>query len=397
MNYTEELSTYSIIVHSHLPWDGVWQRPQQFLSRLSTTYPVLFVEAPTLAPRRAHSEATLHSDPKFPNVQVLKMQIPKSIFDERSGLEKERRKLLKKTLQKLSPKFDQPIHWFYDPMAVKSYSGHVNEVATVYDCMDQLSQFKFAPPELLAYEKHLLKIADVVFAGGPKLYKSKRLLNPNCHCYGCGVEVDHFGKALLSSTPVKEDLAKLGKPVLGYIGVVDERIDYPLLLKLADADPNWNVVIIGPTAKVDPKQFPTRANLHWLGRREYAELPAYIKGFDICLMPFALNEATEYINPTKAQEYMAAGKPIVSTAVEDVVLQFSNIVKIGYTHDEFIKLCKSTIINPDRKSIERGLVRAENMTWDSIVAKLEQNLQEVLPSKNSSATQEVEEETVGAI
>lgn len=383
IKYGEDISDldYSILVHCHLPWEGVWQRPQQFLSRLSEKHPVLFIESAVKPGPGTTSSFDIQSEPRFPNVYLLKIQVPEKKIHDRAYVERERRKMVKKAQQKLSPLFDQPVQWFYDPMAVKTFANQVSEIATVYDCMDQLSQFKFAPPELASLELQLLELADVVFAGGPKLYKAKRMHNDNCHCYGCGVEVDHFAKAMLPATEVKEDLAALSKPVLGYVGVVDERLDYQLLAKLADANPKWNVVIIGPTCKVDPSKFPQRKNLHWLGRREYKDLPHYLKGFDVCMMPFAINEHTEYINPTKAQEYMAAGKPIVSTPVEDVVLQFSNIVKIGQNHEDFIDHCRAAIDQPDTKAIKRGLVRAENMTWDSIVGKIDQNIRDMLVQK----------------
>ena len=198
-------------------------------------------------------------------------------------------------------------------MAVTAFAGQMGEQAIVFDCMDQLSQFRGAPKELIRRERELLNMADVVFAGGPKIGRDKIKYNPNTHSYGCGVDVKHFGKARLASTEVPADVAGLTGPVFGFFGVVDERMDYALVAALADAHPQGHVVIVGPMTKVDPALIPQRPNLHWLGGRDYALLPAYVKKFDVCLMPFALNEATEYINPTKALEYMATGKPIVST------------------------------------------------------------------------------------
>ncbi|HEY6228810.1 MAG TPA: glycosyltransferase, partial [Verrucomicrobiae bacterium] len=168
---------------------------------------------------------------------------------------------------------------------------------------------------------------------------------------------------------------------LGYFGVVDERLDYRLLEQLADADPKWNIVMVGPTAKVDPNALPKRANLHWLGRREYAQLPNYTKAFDVCLMPFALNEATEYINPTKALEYMATGRPIVSTAVPDVVSNFSEAVNIAISQDCFVEMCVRALANPDEEAIQRGLAMANNNQWDAIVAKLEGHIEDALKKK----------------
>jgi len=158
-------------------------------------------------------------------------------------------------------------------------------------------------------------------------------------------------------------------------------LDYALIEKLADANPNWSVVILGPLAKVDPNSLPVRVNIYWLGKRDYAHLPAYTKAFDVCLMPFALNEATEYINPTKALEYMAAGKQIVSSAVPDVVSNFSSVVKVAASHEEFIELCRSAVDSPDERAIQSGWEMAEQNGWDSIVAKLEEHVRHVLKGK----------------
>jgi glycosyltransferase involved in cell wall biosynthesis len=378
---------FSIIVHSHLGWDWVWQRPQQFLSRLSKRHPVLFVEAPTRTEKIRTPRVTLRELEDYPNVVVLQMQMPAARWSNGAWIDKERRRLVQSVLAgPLGRKFTDPVQWFYDPMAVTAFAGHLNERALVYDCMDQLSQFKGAPPELVRRERELLAVADVVFAGGPKMWATKREQNANCFSYGCGVDVKHFGKAGHDATAVPSDVAGLRGKILGYFGVVDERIDYELLAALADHDPNWNVVMVGPTAKVDPSEFPQRRNLHWLGGRDYAQLPAYGKAFDVCLMPFAINEATEYINPTKALEYMATATPIVSTAVQDVVLQFSDIVRVADSPEQFIAACQREATRPTAARIGRGLQRARRNTWDSIVEQLESHIADVLATERQLAT-----------
>jgi len=231
-------------------------------------------------------------------------------------------------------------------------------------------------------EKKLLAAADVVFTGGRKLWEAKKLQNENCHFYGCGVDVAHFGSARKDDTKIPDNIASLKKPILGYFGVIDERMDYELLVKLADANPEWSIVMVGPKTKVDT--LPQRPNLHWLGQKNYAELPAYCKAFDVCLMPFALNEATEYINPTKALEYMATGTPIVSTPVADVVTNFGAVVGIAQSHDEFIALCREAIEKTDTARLEAGLKQASGNTWDSIVAKLEQHIADALAPKQAT-------------
>lgn len=370
-----------ILVHSHLRWDWVWQRPQQFLSRLSSRHPILFIEEPFAQPGLPRPRAELLTAEGFPNITILRPAFPAPLLEERAARDHAQKELVDALLAgPLGTIFTEPLQWFYDPMAAPAFARQMAERAIVYDCMDQLSQFRGAHPELVRREHNLLGMADIVFAGGPKIHRAKKQLNPNCHCYGCGVDVAHFGQALRPETPVPAELARLPKPALGYFGVVDERIDYQLVDALAAAHPEWSVVMIGPATKVDPALFPRRPNLHWLGGRDYRELPGYVKGLDVCLMPFALNEATEFINPTKALEYMASGRPIVSTAIEDVVLQFSEVVDIARSHGEFIAACERAIAAPCKARLEAGRELAAGNSWDSIVAKLEEHLAATLAS-----------------
>lgn len=373
---------YPIIVHCHLRWEGVWQRPQQFLSRLSRRHRILFVEGPLLEEGLPEPRFELQPVLEYPNITVMRTHFPAERFSEGPWVDAKRGELLAQALANpLAGQFECPVQWFYDPMAVSSHLGRFNEIAVVYDCMDELSQFRFAPPEIVTRERQLLASANVVFTGGRRMCESKSRFNSNCHFYGCGVDVPHFSKARSSATQIPEDI-RFGENqgVLGYFGVVDERLDYDLIAKLARANPKWHIVIIGPTCKVDPKDLPQGHNLHWLGRREYSQLPAYTRGFDVCLMPFALNEATEYINPTKALEYMAAGRPIVSTAVPDVVSNFGQVVKIG-APGEFIELCRKEVLEPDEQAIARGIAMAEENQWETIVEKLEGHIADALRAK----------------
>jgi beta-glucosidase/6-phospho-beta-glucosidase/beta-galactosidase len=374
-----------IIVHCHLRWEGVWQRPQQFLSRLSRRHRVLFSEGPILLNHEEPPSYRLSEARGHPNVTVLQMFLPASRFQDGAWVDEQRCRLLKEALQgPLAGRFDHPVQWFYDPMAVPAFLGRLQEQAVVYDCMDELSQFKFAPPEIVEREKKLLSSADLVFTGGRKLFHSKSRFNPHCHFYGCGVDVAHFSQARRKEE-APPDLAFVPKPVLGYFGVVDERLDYELIARLAEADSDWSVVMIGPLAKVDPAELPRRERLFWLGRREYAQLPLYAGVFDLCLMPFVLNESTEFINPTKALEYMATGRPIVSTAVPDVVSNFNSVVKIGRSHEQFLELCRQEIKCPDRQSVARGLEMAAENQWESVISKLEGHLEEALQRTRPSA------------
>jgi glycosyltransferase involved in cell wall biosynthesis len=170
--------------------------------------------------------------------------------------------------------------------------------------------------------------------------------------------------------------------VFGYIGVVDERIDYDLLAKLADST-KGSIAMVGPSTKIDVRDLPRRNNLHWIGGRQYADLPSYAKAFDVCMMPFAMNEATRFINPTKALEYMATGRPIVSTPVEDVVAQFNNVITIADEAAAFAEACERAAAQPEMGRIEQGLALAAQSSWDSIVARLEQRIAEALRSRRA--------------
>jgi glycosyltransferase involved in cell wall biosynthesis len=385
---SQAATAYPIIAHSHLAWDWVWQRPQQFLSRLSRKHRVLFIETRAPDPALVAPLAKCETLENFPNLTVLRIQFPSWRWEDADYVDLERRNLVQQALAgPLAGKFDDAVQWFYDPMAVKAFAGHLGEVATVYDCMDELSQFAGAPVELVEREAALLARADVVFAGGRRLHEAKSRHHSNCHFYGCGVDREHFGKARHPQTVVPPDLSHLPKPVLGYFGVVDERLDYDLIAALADANPRWSVAMIGPVMKIEEHVLPRRRNLHWLGGRDYSQLPAYCKGFDVCLMPFARNKATEFINPTKALEYMATGRMIVSSAIPDVVRNFGDIIKVASGHEEFISLCQQALSSCDSDAIERGLSLAAENSWDSIVSRLEMHIDEVLQQKGRRTIQ----------
>ena len=357
-----------LIVHSHLRWDFVWQRPQQIFSRLAAYHAILFVEEPVLE----EGEQRLKIDESLPNivrvVPILSRQVGGVDAQCEASLALLRQALARHPL--LVGRFDSPIQWFYSPMSAPCFLGQFGAVAVVYDCMDELANFRFAPADIAERERFLMAKADVVFTGGYQLFQSKSRYHHNVHFFGCGVDVDHNSRARSAQTQLPADVAQLPHPIFGYFGVIDERIDYELLAQLAQRFPNASVVMIGPLAKVDRAMLPSLENIHWLGQRAYDDLPAYLKAFDVCLMPFALNEATRYINPTKTLEYMAAGKPIVSTAVPDVVHNFTPVVEIGYSANEFITAVQRAFTKFDRNRAQLGIERANGATWESIVASM---------------------------
>ncbi len=365
---TRHLANHPVIVHCHLRWDFVWQRPQQIFSRLAAHHPVLFLEDPVAGAGEARLEITQPVPNVFRAVPVLPDQA--TSYKAQCGVVLQLVKAALRDHRLLQARFDLPLQWFYSPMPVASFSGEFGALAIVYDCMDELANFRFAPPDIAERERELLAAADVVFTGGYRLYEAKSRYHKNTHFFGCGVDAAHFGQARRASLGVPAELADLPRPVLGYFGVIDERLDYLLIERLAQAFPDATVAMVGPIVKVDPDGLPKLPNIHWFGQRSYDELPAIVKAFDVCLMPFAMNEATRYINPTKTLEYMAAGKPIVSTAVPDVVRNFTPVVQVAHSMEEYVSAVRHALDHPDAKLIAAGIELAHNSSWDSTVSQM---------------------------
>jgi glycosyltransferase involved in cell wall biosynthesis len=379
-----EATGVPIIVQSHLRWDFVWQRPQQLLSRLSETRRILFIEEPSfLDDVSAPSLAVTLPMPRVHRVVPLLPMALRDRYDESITVVRELVRARMAPGGDLAGLFERPIQWFYTPMPAPAMIGAFDERAVVYDCMDELSKFRFAPTALVDRERLLLASASVVFTGGYRLSQSKRKLHDNVHFFGCGVDVAHFSRARDANLSVPESIASLGWPIMGYYGVIDERIDYELVAKLARAFPDAALVMIGPVVKVDPRELPQAPNIHWLGQRSYDDLPAHLKGFNVCLMPFALNEATEFINPTKTLEYMAAGKPVVSTAISDVLHHFAAAADVGMTHDEFIAAVGRALEAPDTGRIDRGLEMACNSTWERVVADMTRIIRDAVHAREA--------------
>ena len=376
----------SFIVHCHLRWDFVWQRPQQILSRLAKRYSILFIEDAIEDDTGNGLEIT---EP-YPNIyRVVPRFVKKAEGDENDSFYEQTLTHVRRALQHypaLRGKFHAPIQWFYSPMSAPYMLSQFNEVKTVYDCMDELANFRYAPANISERERLLLAKADVVFTGGYQLYQSKSRHHSNVHFYGCGVDVEHFQRARQANTPLPAELASLHRPVFGYFGVIDERIDYELLHHLANSFPHASLVMVGPVVKVDPNSLPRLPNIHWLGQRAYDELPSLVKSFDVCLMPFALNDATRYINPTKTLEYMAAGKPIVSTAVPDVVHNFTPVVAIAHSPNEFAQAVKLAYESPNADLIKQGIQKANQQSWESIVTSMHQHITKSLFTNKQRAS-----------
>jgi len=372
---------FPLIVHSHLRWDFVWQRPQQIFSRLANYHRILFIEEPV----REEGEPTLRiSEPYFNIVRLVPVLPPQPQMTVDKQCE-QILPLIHRALQEdplLAGQFNRPVQWFYSPMTAPCFLGQFGAAGIVYDCMDELASFRFAPPDITEREQFLMSRANVVFTGGYQLFQSKSRHHENVHFYGCGVDVDHYSKARHEETVIPREVAHLQRPIFGYFGVIDERIDYSLLAALAERFPQASIVMVGPLAKVEQHQLPNMPNIHWLGQRSYDELPALVKAFDVCLMPFALNEATQYINPTKTLEYMAAGKPIVSTAVPDVVRNFTPIVQIAQSQEEFLSAVENAYLHPDYELITQGIERANDASWESMVSAMRGDVQKAVLAIN---------------
>ena len=310
-----------VVCLSHLRWDFVYQRPQHLMSRFARHRRVFFFEEP-IWDERGDGPPRLEVGERPEGVRVAVPHLPAGLSPE--AAEEAQRGLLLELLA--DHDVADYVLWYYTPMAL-GYSSGLAPAAVVYDCMDELSLFRGAPPALLELEARLLALADLVFTGGQSLYEAKRDRHPQVHAFPSSIDAEHFGRAR-AALPEPPDQAAIPRPRLGYFGVIDERIDLDLLAAVADLRPDWQLVMVGPVVKIDPESLPRRANLHYLGMKPYAELPSYLAGWDVALMPFAANESTRFISPTKTPEYLAGGKPVVSTPIRDVVRPYGELAMV---------------------------------------------------------------------
>ena len=365
--------SFDIIVFSHLRWDFVLQRPQHLLSRFGSGHRVIFIEEPVLCQDKApHWDVREAS----PNVFVCKPHTPTVGHGFTDAQFPVLRELIAQLLEQ--QKINDYVIWFYTPMALP-LADSLAPRAVVYDCMDELSAFLQAPPELIERENRLLKLADVVFTGGPSLYRAKTNRHPNVHCFPSSVDAQHFASAAHAEQPA--DQAHLPAPRIGFYGVIDERIDLGLLASLADARPEWQIIMVGPVVKIDPADLPRRDNLHYLGSKSYAQLPAYMGGWDVCMMPFARNDSTRFISPTKTLEFMAAGKMIVSTPITDVAEPYGKLVYLAKDAQAFAAACEQAM-NASQKEREARLAGMREVlsktSWDTTARKMEALMEQAI-------------------
>jgi UDP-galactopyranose mutase len=368
-----------LVCFSHLRWDFVYQRPQHLLSRCARKRRVFFVEEPMFG----NCSMRLEVREADPGVHVVVPHLPEGLRSEIA---------INAVMKEMTRQFfiDQSINeyifWYYTPMALK-FTEHFNPVATVYDCMDELSAFKGAHSELPLLEEELFRNVDLVFTGGQSLYEVKRNQHPAVYAFPSSIDASHFGKARTSVND-PEDQAHIPHPRLGFFGVIDERFDIELLDEVAAKRPDWNFVIIGPVVKINPDTLPKHSNIHYLGGKKYSELPDYLAGWDIALLLFARNESTRFISPTKTPEYLAAGKPVISTSIRDVVRPYGemNLVEITDTADEFIKAAEKILSQKNRSEwLQKVDAYLENVSWDKTWAQMSDLIDGVIARKRPAS------------
>jgi glycosyltransferase involved in cell wall biosynthesis len=372
-----------LVCFSHLRWDFVYQRPQHLLSRCAQTRRVFIIEEPVF---NSNNVCSLDLSQRDSGVWVAVPCLPQGLSEAR--VVALQHLLLNNLIQEAH--IESPILWYYTPMAV-SFTSHLQACAVIYDCMDELSAFSGAHPELQAREAELFRRADLVFTGGLSLYEAKRHQHSNVYAFPSSIDAAHFSQAR-SMTQEPLDQALIPHPRLGFYGVVDERMDLELLEGIAQARPDWQLVILGPVVKIDPAMLPIHPNIHYLGSKSYDELPHYLAGWDVALLPFARNESTRFISPTKTPEYLAAGKPVVSTSIRDVVRPYGRkgLVYIADTVPAFVGAIAAALAQPTPNTnwlsqVDAFLAQTSwDLTWQAMNALIEKVIAAKVQNANSS-------------
>ncbi len=376
-------SAPDLVVLSHLRWTWVWQRPQHVVSRLAAQRRAagartFFVEEPSPCdveePRLRHEERD--------GITRVWLDIPRKVGERIPSYDDPRAVAMPELLVRYladegaSP---SPDVWLYTPMAL-DIALAIEPGRLVYDVMDDLASFKDAPEGLVLRQRRLLALADVVLTGGPSLHRSiRRQGAAHAHLFRSGVETSHYARSRDLRTPHE-------RPVAGYVGVIDERLDLDLLADLAARLPDWTIRVVGPIAKIDPADLPGAPNFEYPGQVGYDVLPEVMAGFDVALMPFAINEATRSISPTKTLEYLAAGLPVVSTRVPDVVADYDHVVALADDGEQFAAACQRVLDDdPDQRDTHVRPLR-QRQEWDHIATEMARVLEGVASSSEQEET-----------
>jgi UDP-galactopyranose mutase len=370
-----------LLCFSHLRWAFVFQRPQHLMSIMAAHMPVLYWEEPV---ESCDGAASLTLTNVAPNVTVATPQLPSELSVEAIA------GALAELLDQYLDGQSRPLlRWYYTPMMLR-FSRHIDAACTVYDCMDELANFRFAPPELAALERELFSVADLVFTGGYSLYEAKRTAHPSVHPFPSSVDIAHFGKAR-SIASEAGDQAALPRPRFGFYGVIDERMDLELVAALADARPDWTFVFIGPVVKIELAQLPVRANISYLGSKPYEALPSYAAGWDVALMPFAINESTRFISPTKTPEYLAAGLPVVSTPIVDVERHYGTLdaVEIADGPLAYLQACEHALVRAQTSDLawrDAADATLAGQSWRVVAGQMYALIDAVMTRRRSPAS-----------
>lgn len=365
------LKGIDLVCFSHLRWGFVFQRPNHLLSRFSKHQRVFFIEEPIFT----EDEERLHIENGKENLFVITPYIKSGLAEKE--IIKRQQKFIDDLLVKM--KVQSYFTWYYTPMALP-FTSHLTPEMVIYDCMDELSSFKFAPPQVAILEKELFKKADLVFTGGNSIYEFKKGMHHNIHPFPSSIDKHHFGLARKEMTD-PDDQKNIPHPRIGFFGVVDERFDIELIDTVAKAKPEWHFIILGPVVKIDPATLPAHENIHYLNGKKYEELPSYIAGWDIAMIPFANNESTKFISPTKTPEYLAAGKPVISSPIRDVIHPYGDnkLVHIAYNAKDFIEAGELELSKkrkfPWLKKVDEFLAfNSWDRTWGQMVRQMEHTL-----------------------
>lgn len=377
----EFAANYDIVCFSHLRWDFVYQRPQHLLSRFAKKHGVLFIEEPV----PSEGEARFVVSDKTGGLRVAVPHLPHGT--ERADVDRMLKGMVRELIREQG--IEDFVAWYYTPMML-SWSEHLEPRAVLYDCMDELSAFKNAPQELHTREAELFGLADLVFTGGRSLYEVKREQHDAVYCFPSSIDVKHFAQAM-DATGEPSDQTGIARPRIGFFGVIDERTDIGLLAEIADMRPDWQFVMLGPVVKIEEADLPRRSNIHYLGGKSYDELPGYIAGWDVAMMPFAMNDSTRFISPTKTPEYLAAGRPVVSTPIRDVVRPYgeAGLVRIAETAEEFVNAIRESL--DEDATARRGKADEflETMSWDKTYEAMSELIDEAVMANAERGTRKL--------
>jgi glycosyltransferase involved in cell wall biosynthesis len=374
----------TLICFSHLRWNFVFQRPQHLMCRFAREMNVIYWEEPCEIGRNETAYLQVREADNANGVRIVVPHLPEGMPDH--AREAALKRLLDAHVASLRGDL---IAWYYTPM-MRPFSRHLDTDLTIYDAMDELSKFRFAPPKLLELEQELIDKANIVFTGGSSLYEAKKDRHDNVHCFPSSVDRVHFLKARARQFD-PADQEELPRPRLGFYGVIDERFDTELLARAAEMRPDWSFVMLGPVVKIAQEDLPRRPNIHYLGAKTYAELPAYLSGWDVALMPFAMNESTEFISPTKTPEYLAGGKPVVSTPVRDVVRHYGKLegVLIAGDAESFVAACDQALElgrHPESGWLAQADLILSATSWDTTQARMAGLVADLLGTRSATAS-----------